>query len=557
MQTIKPAMLKDMFIGGADNLINNKEYVDRLNVFPVPDGDTGTNMSLTLKSAIEELKNINDADMTKIGEAVKKGSLMGARGNSGVILSQILRGFARYIDDKQELGIKDFAYALDSSTKVAYKAVIKPVEGTILTVIRETAEFATGSYNNYDDFNIFFDDIIVAANTSLKNTPNLLKELKQANVVDSGGQGFVFFLEGMIKTFKGEKLIIHADKTLTNEHSAINQQDRLFEEDIHIFDEMPEFGYCTEFMLKSDKITPQGLQEKIQDLGNSLIVVGADDIIKIHIHSNNPGHVLEIAGSYGELDRLKIENMRLEFTDRLAQNKQAQGKTDEVQTKKEKENQKSFAIISVATGDGITKIMEESGVDYVIEGGQTMNPSTQDFLNAINALKETDIIIMPNNSNIIMAAEQAQEMSEKNVKVLRTKEIPQAIEALISMDFFGSFDENVQKMSNALDNVKSGQVTFAVRDTEQDGLTIKKDDIIGLSGKKILASEKTINAAVKKLLDKMVDEDSELVTVYYGKDVNGADSKALNDELAKLYPDLEIDFFYGGQPVYYYIISVE
>lgn len=549
MQTIDPAMLKDMFIGGAENLINNKEYVDKLNVFPVPDGDTGTNMSLTLEYAVKELENADENSMSAIGEAVQKGSLMGARGNSGVILSQILRGFAKYINEKDELTIKDFAYALDSAKKVAYKAVIKPVEGTILTVVKQTAQYCVDSYGLYDNFNLFFKDTLEQANISLQNTPNLLKELKQAGVVDSGGQGFLYFLEGMFKTFNGEKLT----KYKKEEKSA----DKLFEDDIHILDEMPEFGYCTEFMLKTEKLTPKQLQEKIQDMGNSLIVVGADDIIKIHIHTNNPGAVLEIAGGYGELDRLKIENMRLEFSERLKQNKSAHLEKANQAEHSKTENQKSFAIISVSMGDGLANIMKESGVDKIIEGGQTMNPSTSDFLQAIDSLDENDIFIMPNNSNIIMAAEQAQSISDKNVFVIKTKNIPQCLEALIAMDFFGTFESNKQKLTDAIDNVKSGQVTFAVRDTERDGFKIKKDDIIGLSGKHILSCEKSVEKAVESLIEKMADSDSDLITLYYGDNIYEKDAQRLKKKLEDKFQDYDIDMFYGGQPVYYYILSVE
>ncbi|EFM38533.1 DAK2 domain fusion protein YloV [[Eubacterium] yurii subsp. margaretiae ATCC 43715] len=546
MQKINAQTLKHMFLGGANNLINNKDYVDKLNVFPVPDGDTGTNMSLTLKSAIEEVEKSDCKDLKSLGDSITKGSLMGARGNSGVILSQILRGFSKYIETKDELEIKDFAYALDNSRKVAYKAVIKPIEGTILTVIRETATYAREVCDNYDNYDVFFDDIIAKANEVLQKTPDLLKELKNAGVVDSGGQGLVFFIEGMVKTFKGEELVSHTDSSSSSE--------KLFEEDIHILDEEPEFGYCTEFMLITNKLSPQELQEKIEDLGNSLIVVGADDIIKVHIHSNNPGKVFEIAGSYGELDRMKIENMRLEFRDRLAENKKAHA--NDVEEEKY-ENKKDFTVIAVSAGKGLDTIMRDSGVDYIIEGGQTMNPSTNDFISVIEKISQNDIFIFPNNSNIIMAANQAKDMSDKNIRVIPTKNIPQCIQALIAMNTFSSFDENEKLMNEAIEKVKSAQVTFAVRDTKSDGLDIKKDDFIGLTGKAILSAEKDLKTATVNLIKKLVDEDSEIVSLFYGEDVSKEDADEIADIISEELENVEVEVYYGGQPVYYYLISVE
>lgn len=547
MQKINAQTLKHMFLGGANNLINNKDYVDKLNVFPVPDGDTGTNMSLTLKSAIEEVEKSDCKDLKVLGDAITKGSLMGARGNSGVILSQILRGFSKYIEVKDELEIKDFAYALDNSRKVAYKAVIKPIEGTILTVIRETATYAREVCNNYDNFDVFFDDIIKKANEVLQKTPELLKELKNAGVVDSGGQGLVFFIEGMIKTFKGEELVSHTETS--------SLSGKLFEEDIHILDEEPEFGYCTEFMLITDKLTPLELQEKIQDMGNSLIVVGADDIIKVHIHSNNPGKVFEIAGSYGELDRMKVENMRLEFRERLAENKKAHLDSSDEQPKHE--NTKDFTIIAVSAGKGLDTIMRDSGVDYIIEGGQTMNPSTNDFISVIEKIDQNDIFIFPNNSNIIMAANQAKDMSDKNVRVIPTKNIPQCIQALIAMNTFSSFDQNEELMNGAIEKVKSAQVTFAVRDTKSDGLDIKKGDFIGLTSKEIISAEKDLQSATLNLIKKLVDDESEIVSLFYGEDVSEEDANEMADKISEEFENIEVEVYYGGQPVYYYLISIE
>ncbi len=547
MQKINSALLKDMFLGGANNLINNKAYVDKLNVFPVPDGDTGTNMSLTLKSAVDEINKNTCSTLKELGDSITKGSLMGARGNSGVILSQILRGFSKAIETKDELDIRDFALSLDSAKKVAYKAVIKPVEGTILTVIRETADYARDVYANYDNFSVFFDDLLKKANEVLQKTPELLKELKNAGVVDSGGQGLIFFIEGMVKTFKGEELKIHDDNSKSSE--------KLFEEDIHILDENPQFGYCTEFMLNTVKLEPNDLKEKIEHMGNSLIVVGSDNIIKVHIHSNNPGKVLEIAGEFGELDRIKIENMRLEFKERLEQNKEARKHSDNFE--EIGKSQKAFSIISVSVGKGLNDIMKDFGVDYIIEGGQTMNPSTNDFLNAIKKINQNDIFIFPNNSNIIMAANQAKELSEKNIKVIPTKNIPQCIQALISMNTFMSFDENETLMSEAIPNVKSGQVTFAVRDTVSNGFDIKKGDFIGLSEKEILSCEKDANTATINLIKSMIDKNSEIVSIFYGEDIKQDKADLFKEELQYEFPDLEIEFYYGGQPIYQYLVSIE
>lgn len=547
MQKINSALLKDMFLGGANNLINNKAYVDKLNVFPVPDGDTGTNMSLTLKSAVDEINKNTCSTLKELGDSITKGSLMGARGNSGVILSQILRGFSKAIETKDELDIRDFALSLDSAKKVAYKAVIKPVEGTILTVIRETADYARDVYANYDNFSVFFDDLLKKANEVLQKTPELLKELKNAGVVDSGGQGLIFFIEGMVKTFKGEELKIHDDNSKSSE--------KLFEEDIHILDENPQFGYCTEFMLNTVKLEPNDLKEKIEHMGNSLIVVGSDNIIKVHIHSNNPGKVLEIAGEFGELDRIKIENMRLEFKERLEQNKEARKHSDNFE--EIGKSQKAFSIISVSVGKGLNDIMKDFGVDYIIEGGQTMNPSTNDFLNAIKKINQNDIFIFPNNSNIIMAANQAKELSEKNIKVIPTKNIPQCIQALISMNTFMSFDENETLMSEAIPNVKSGQVTFAVRDTVSNGFDIKKGDFIGLSEKEILSCEKDANTATINLIKSMIDKNSEIVSIFYGEDIKQDKADLFKEELQYEFTDLEIEFYYGGQPIYQYLVSIE
>lgn len=489
MSKIDAVLLKEMILSGANNLVNEKALIDKLNVFPVPDGDTGTNMSLTIESAVSELESSNINTITEIGKAITKGSLMGARGNSGVILSQLLRGFAKSIENKDELTIEDIALALDSAREVAYKAVIKPVEGTILTVVRQTAEEALKIYKNHKDMKFFLEELLEASNNSLNHTPELLKALKDANVVDSGGKGFVVFFEGLYRGFIGEP--VKKDKSEKLAPALFE------EEDIHIFEGELEFGYCTEFMVKTTKIIPEDFKKEIESYGDSLIVVGDDGLIKIHIHTNNPGEVMEKAINYGDLDRIKIENMRLQHEVRIEQNKDA--KAEVVLESSRAEINKGFGIISVAMGDGLSKIMKDFGVDHIIEGGQTMNPSTKDFLEAIDKIKANDIFILPNNSNIIMAATQASEISTKNIKVIPTKTIPQGFQALMNMSLQSSFEDNLSSMTESIGYVKSGQVTFAVRDTSADGLEISKDDIIGIGEKKIVSAGKEISAVTKCL----------------------------------------------------------
>ena len=544
MNSIDAILLKDMIISGANNLIKEKNLIDKLNVFPVPDGDTGTNMSLTIESAVKELEKSEVSDISSVGKAITKGSLMGARGNSGVILSQLLRGFAKSIEGKKEINIEDLASALDSAREVAYKAVIKPVEGTILTVVRETAEYAMKTYKNEADMKIFLEKLIDKSNHSLNNTPELLKALKDANVVDSGGKGFVVFFEGMYMAFIGEPVSIDKDKI---------QKESLFaEEDIHIFEGELEFGYCTEFMVNTDLVSPEDFKDEIEGFGDSLIVVGDDGLIKVHIHTNNPGEVMEKGIKYGNLDRIKIENMRMQHEERLTQNQ-----SSKEQPKIENVIEKNFGIISVAMGSGISQIMKDFGVDHIIEGGQTMNPSTKDFLEAIEKIDADKIFILPNNSNIIMAANQAKEISEKTIAVIPTKTIPQGFQALMNMSLQGDFLENENSMKESIELVKTGQVTYAVRDTISNGRDIKKDDIIGIGEKEIVASGSSVSEVTKELLEALIDEDSEIVSLFYGSDVDKKEAETLLETLQDEYSDIDVELYEGGQPLYYYIISVE
>ncbi|MGB5822794.1 MAG: DAK2 domain-containing protein, partial [Proteocatella sp.] len=503
MDKIDGKLLREMIISGANKLTNDKSIIDRLNVFPVPDGDTGTNMSLTIASAITELNKLEENDITKIGKSIAKGSLMGARGNSGVILSQILRGFAKSIEGKETLEVKDVALALKESSDVAYKAVMKPVEGTILTVIRETASHAMAIRKDDISMDVFFESILEEAKGSLNRTPELLKALKDANVVDSGGKGLLSLMEGMYLRYHGQMV----------EAKQANSVDfeEFIENDLHIFEGEIEFGYCTELMLINADVEPEELRSKIEGLGDSMVVVGDEGIIKIHIHTNEPGKILEIAGKHGQLDKMKIENMRLQQEQLLSERKT---------------EPKSYGIISVAMGSGIGHIMKDFGVDHIIEGGQTMNPSTQDFINAINKINSQNIIILPNNSNIILAANQAKELSEKNIEVVETKTVPQAIAALMVFEPQAEFKSNVENMKDAVKDVKSGQVTYAVRDTNADGIDIVKDDIIGIGEGKILTCKKTVEEATVDLLSKMVDMD-DIITLYYGEDVTKEEANRL------------------------------
>ena len=536
-------LLKEMVISGGNNLEKHKALIDKLNVFPVPDGDTGTNMSLTMASAMEEVMNIKVDSITEVGKAATKGSLMGARGNSGVILSQLLRGFSKSIEGKEKLSVEDFATALKGASDMAYKAVIKPIEGTILTVARETAEFGVKEAKNEKNMKAFLEALVQEANRSLNRTPELLISLKEANVVDSGGKGFVCILEGMYKAFIGEKIEAKTDD--------IEVEDRLFEEeDIHIYEGELEFGYCTEFMLHTDEISPENFKTEIEGYGDSLIVVGDDEIIKIHIHTNNPGAVMELAVKYGGLNKIKIENMRLQHEKRVEANKDSKADSKQME-------QKEVGLIAVAMGDGISKILKDFGVDVVIEGGQTMNPSTQDFLEAIAKINAKEIYIFPNNSNIIMAANQAADISEKSVSVILSKSIPQGFAALMQLNRELDRATNLQAMSEALNNVKTGQVTFAVRDTQAGDISIKEGDIIGIGEKEIKFAGQDINEIALKLVEDLTDEDSEIISLFYGDEVSEEDANQLVEAIEELKADCDVELYQGGQPLYYYIISVE
>ncbi|SHJ58571.1 hypothetical protein SAMN02744037_00387 [Tepidibacter formicigenes DSM 15518] len=532
-------LLKDMLISGANNLENHKGLVDKLNVFPVPDGDTGTNMSLTLASAVREILKSSSDNIKDIGKAASKGSLMGARGNSGVILSQLLRGFSKSIEGKDKLNTIDLANALKEGSDTAYRAVIKPIEGTILTVARETSEYAVKIAKKEKDIKRFFEKLIDKANKSLDKTPELLKALKEAGVVDSGGKGLVVIYEGAYRALIGE--------SIKKDNYALDKE---FNKEANISTENIKFAYCTEFILESNKITSDKMKEIVEKYGDSLVVVGDDSLIKIHIHTNNPGLVLEEAIKYGQLNKIKIDNMKVQHENRLI---------EEYNEKVEEESKemKKYGFIATAMGKGLASIFKDFGVDYVIEGGQTMNPSTEDFIEGINNINAENIIILPNNSNVIMAANQAKEISNKNIIVIPCKTTPQGFSALLAFNPEADYVSNERAMKYALSNVKTGQVTFAVRDTNINGVDIKEGDIIGIGEGEIKKSGKDKKEVTLSLIEELVDEDSEIITLFYGEEIDEESANEIKDIIEEKYDYLDVELYYGGQPLYYYIVSVE
>ena len=539
IQYIEGKMLRDMFVSGANNLQNHKDLVDKLNVFPVPDGDTGTNMSLTISYAMKELAKVENDNITEIGKSLSKGSLMGARGNSGVILSQIIRGFSKSIEGKEQISTEDLAKAFKNGSDTAYKAVIKPIEGTILTVVRESGEYAIKASKKEKDLLKFLEMVIAEANNSLERTPELLKSLKEAGVVDSGGKGLVLIYEGMYEALKGNP--IKAKDLNDSNVSEIKQAGTSINtEDI-------KFCYCTEFILESNSISDTEIIDIMLKYGDSLAVVGDEGIIKVHVHTNDPGLVLQDALKYGQLVTIKIENMKLQHENTLVDN------INEIAQPEEKE----YGFIATSMGEGLAKIFKDFGVDYIIEGGQTMNPSTEDFMKAIDSINAKNIFIFPNNSNIIMAANQAKELSEKNIIVIPTKNTPQGFTALVNFNADASVEENEQALMESLTMVKSGQVTFAVRDTVMNDVEVKEGNIIGIAEGKLMDAGESVDEITTSLVEKLVDEDSAIVTLFYGEDVTEDDANNLRDELEEKFEDLDIELYYGGQPLYYYLISVE
>lgn len=530
----------NMVVNASNKLEEQKEFVNSLNVFPVPDGDTGTNMSATFKAAVSEIENFKSQSVGDVAKKLAKGALMGARGNSGVILSQILRGISKGLENKEEVDASEFAEALLEGSKAAYKAVMRPIEGTILTIIRTAGESAVKS--NQSDINKLMEEVCLHSKDALNKTPEMLPVLKSAKVVDSGGMGLLIILNGMHEALKDgiEAKIIQYSNEAVNKSAANN----LVDHDI-------KFGYCTEFIVLGDVSRAEAFKKDIEPLGDSMIVVGYEDVIKVHIHTNDPGAVLSKAVALGELSKIKIDNMREEHRSLMVDEKEyAKEEATSVENKK-------YAFIAVAMGEGIKNIFKDLGVDYVIEGGQTMNPSTQDIVEAVNKINAENIFILPNNKNIIMSANQASELSDKNVVVIPTTTIPQGITCTTVFNIEDEVNNNVEAMKESIKNVKSGSVTYAVRDTEMDGITIKEGNILGLAEGKIREVGDELYSVSGNLIQSLVDEDSELITIFYGKDAKEEEVSDFSKKLEEKYPDLDIQYYRGEQPLYYFIISVE
>jgi len=537
-EVIHGSHLKDMIISGANNLENNKALVNSLNVFPVPDGDTGTNMSLTMSSAVKEISKCNDLDVTLIADSAATGSLMGARGNSGVILSQIFRGFAKGLKNIKDIDSLALANALMEGSNTAYKAVMKPTEGTILTVIRESAEFGIKIAKSTPNIATFLEKVIEKANETLNKTPEMLPILKQAGVVDAGGKGLIFILKGMHQRLVTGEIVQLSEAP--SEETELDISKPIYDDDI-------VYGYCTEFFIKGRNLNPDDFKNKIVDFGDSMVVVGDENLIKVHIHTNNPGSVIEEALRFGSLSKIKIDNMREQHQELLISEEE----------KAANQEMKNYGVVAVAMGSGISRIFKDLGADEIIEGGQTMNPSTEDILKSVDRINAENIIILPNNGNIIMAANQAKSLSKKNIVVIPTKSIPQGISALMTLDCEKSVEENEKKMNRAIKEVKTGLITYAVRDSNFDGVDIEEGNFLGITDGKISAVGEEITDVINKVMDAMVDEDSSLITIYYGNDVSEDDALKLEEDLKANYEDCDVELHYGGQPLYYYILSVE
>ena len=548
---IDAGKLMTMFLAGAKTLDIKKEWINELNVFPVPDGDTGTNMTLTIMSAANEVRGLDNVKMETLAKAISSGSLRGARGNSGVILSQLLRGLTKGIRDYEELDTVIFAAAIQKAVDTAYKAVMKPKEGTILTVAKGMAEKAAEMAVETDDFVVFFDEIIKHGDYVLSQTPEMLPVLKEAGVVDSGGQGLMEICRGAYDAFLGKEvdLTFDAPVTKTVVQPAVTGEAA----DI-------KFGYCTEFIILLQKEFTEkdemDMKSYLESIGDSLVVVADDDVVKIHVHTNDPGLAIQKALTHGQLSRIKIDNMREEHQEKLI--KDAEKLAAQQKQEEEKQPPKEVGFIAVSIGEGVGNIFKELGVDYLIEGGQTMNPSTDDMLNAIDEVNAKHVYIFPNNKNITLVANQAKSLvKDKEVIVIPTKTVPQGITAIINFVPDMSAEENEEAMLETIKYVKTGQVTYAVRDTRIDDKEIHKDDIMGIGDSGILSVGTDIAATTKDMVTQLVDDESELISIYYGSDVSEEDAEGLVAEIEEMYPDVDIDMHMGGQPIYYYVIAVE
>jgi len=541
------ALFSKMILLGANHLENNAEKIDGLNVFPVPDGDTGTNMNLSMTSGVNEVKKMDTQSISEVANAFSKGLLMGARGNSGVILSQIFRGFSQGMESKDHLDAKGVATSFASAKATAYKAVMKPVEGTILTVIKDAAQEAEQASETEEDIVRLLERILHAAKASLKRTPDLLPVLKEVGVVDSGGQGLVVILEGFLAALKGEPL--PEEQTEIEMQELINAQHHKIAQSFMNASDI-EFGYCTEFIVKLENeklenapFDEERFRDQLSEYGDSLVVVADEDIVKIHVHSESPGTCLSLGQEYGSLMNIKIENMREQHSAII--NSPAE------------KDKKDYAIITVAMGSGLKELFESMGVTAVIEGGQTMNPSTQDIASAIAEVNAENVLILPNNKNILMAADQAAELANVHVAVVPTKSIPQGIGAMLAFHPEASLDENQAAMNEAKKDIKTGQITYAIRDTHIDGIEIKKDSFMGIDEGKIVASHMDRLEATKQLLNRMITEDDELLTVFYGEDMTEKEVEQIENFIDENFKDIEVEIHNGNQPIYSYIFSIE
>ena len=557
-KTINVDVLAKMFLAGAQNIEAKKDYINELNVFPVPDGDTGTNMSMTIMSAAKEVTALNNPEMKDLAKAISSGSLRGARGNSGVILSQLLRGFTKAIKEEKEIDVLALAAACQRARDTAYKAVMKPKEGTILTVASGIATKAAEMAEETDDLEVFIPAVIEYAEEVLNKTPEMLPVLKEAGVVDSGGQGLLEVIKVGYDAFLGKEIDYSSIKPSTSvTMNKVNAEDTA---DI-------KFGYCTEFIILTEKeFTEEDEHEFkkfLSSIGDSIVCVADDDVVKIHVHTNDPGLAIQKALTYGQLSKMKIDNMREEHQEKLIRDaeKLAEEQAKEeaaYEEKKTAEPRKAMGFITVSIGAGMNEIFKELGADYIIEGGQTMNPSTEDMLNAIDQVNADTVFILPNNKNIILAANQAKSLVEdKEIIVIPTKTVPQGITAIINFMPDADVKTNEEAMLEEIKNVKTGQMTYAVRDTHIDDKEIHEGDIMGIGDSGILAVGKDLEETTKELIANLVDEDSELISIYYGEEVSEEEAEKFAGEIEELYPDVDVDIQFGGQPIYYYVLAVE
>ena len=553
VQTIDAKMLQKMFLAGAKGLEAKKEYINELNVFPVPDGDTGTNMTMTIMAAAKDVANLQNPTLTELGKAISSGSLRGARGNSGVIMSQIFRGFVKELKGLDIIDVTALGNGVQHAAETAYKAVMKPKEGTILTVAKAGADKSMDLLVNGDTDDIikFCDEVAAEMEEALLQTPELLPVLKQAGVVDSGGEGLMTFIRGALDALKGKAtdFTVNTGTATRVVNGSVGASE---EEDIR-------FGYCTEFIImleRGEDVVESQLKEYLQKIGDCVVVVADDDIVKVHVHTNDPGLAIQKALTYGSLTSMKIDNMREEHQEKVIRD--AQKASESASAPKKEEPRKENGFIAVAAGDGLADIFRDLGVDYVIEGGQTMNPSTDDVLSAIEQVNADNIFVLPNNGNIILAANQAKNLTEdKEVYVVPSKNIPQGIAAMISFVSGRSAAENAESMEEEMQLIKSGQVTYAVRDTNMDGKDIKQGDFMGLTDKTIVSVGSDLQGTAKELIESLLDEDFELVSLYYGSDATKEQAEQLAEDIENTHEDVEVEVQYGGQPVYSYFISVE